>query len=70
MTIIATSTEGRLGDFSLLDKTPFLLLAILTDECCLFHFRNNVTATNYDASESNQLFNVSWVKLSDSVNLS
>ena len=70
MALVAPVAVSRLSDFALLDKTSLFLLTAITSECCLFHFRNHITATNDDSSQSYQFFNVSWVKFSDPVNLS
>lgn len=51
MWFIASLTQGWLNNLAFLDESAFLSLALLTDECCLFHFGNDVRAANYNTSK-------------------
>lgn len=67
--LVAAFANSRLNNLALLDEPSFFSLAVLTCERCFLHFRNDVRASDDNASQSNQLFNVSWVQLSNSVDL-
>lgn len=70
MRFVATCAESWFSDFALLDETTLFLLAGDASEGCFFHFRNYVTATDYDTTKSYQLLDMCWVEFSDSINLS
>lgn len=52
MRFVATCAESWFSDFALLDETTLFLLAGDASEGCFFHFRNYVTATDYDTTKS------------------
>jgi hypothetical protein len=67
---ITALAESWLYNFATFNKTLFLSLTALTDKCGFFHFRNHITATDYNTSQSNKFFNMRWVHFSDSVDFS
>ena len=67
---LLTPPKSWVSDLALLNETAFFHLTAFTSKGCLFHLRNDIAATNDDTSKSNELFYVSWVKFSDSVDLS
>lgn len=52
-------------DASTLDEAFFLCVAVVAEECCLLHFRHNITVADNDTTQSYQLVDVFGSQLSD-----